>query len=125
MHYYIRVLRKYAVFTGRSGRKEFWYFILFNLIVFFTLDKIGFLLNASVDSSDHSILAEIYNLMILSPVIGVWIRRMHDVNKSGWHMLIPFYNFMLACAAGTTGMNDYGPDPKGGIESNNSPASQP
>ncbi|MNL84287.1 Inner membrane protein YhaI [compost metagenome] len=54
--------------------------------------------------------------MILLPTIGVAIRRMHDVDKSGWHILIPFYNLYLFCKEGTAGMNQYGADPKNQLE---------
>ena len=54
----------------------------------------------------------IYILGVLVPSIGVAVRRMHDVGKSGWYCLIPIYNLILACTEGTPGHNEYGPDPK-------------
>ena len=61
-------------------------------------------------------IANIYQLAILIPSIAVGVRRMHDVNKSGWFLLIPIYNFILAITDGTKGNNTYGPDPKGSGE---------
>jgi uncharacterized membrane protein YhaH (DUF805 family) len=54
----------------------------------------------------------IFSLAILIPSLAVGVRRMHDVNKSGWYVLIPIYNLILACENGTDGPNDYGSDPK-------------
>jgi len=47
------------------------------------------------------------------PSIAVGVRRMHDVGKSGWFLLIPIYNFILAVTPGDVGNNEFGPDPKG------------
>lgn len=54
----------------------------------------------------------IYSLAVLIPGIAVAIRRMHDVGKSGWYILIPIYNLILACTDGDKGQNEYGADPK-------------
>jgi uncharacterized membrane protein YhaH (DUF805 family) len=51
-------------------------------------------------------------LGLIIPYFAVAIRRMHDVNKSGWYCLIPIYNLILFCTRGTTGPNNYGSDPK-------------
>ena len=110
MNYYLDVLKKYAVFKGRARRKEYWMFVLFNIIIGFALGFIEGLLGISRHGS--SVLANIYSLAILLPGIAVSIRRMHDVGKSGWFVLIPIYNLVLACTAGDAGENQYGPDPK-------------
>jgi uncharacterized membrane protein YhaH (DUF805 family) len=106
MKYYMSVLSKYAVFNGRARRSEYWYFTLFSIIasvVLMTLDAV--LGTLYLDT--------IYSLIVLVPSIAVGVRRMHDVNKSGWFILIPVYNLILACTAGDEGDNQYGPDPKG------------
>ena len=54
----------------------------------------------------------LYSLAVLLPSIAVGVRRMHDVGKSGWYILIPIYNFILAVTDGEQGANEYGPDPK-------------
>jgi uncharacterized membrane protein YhaH (DUF805 family) len=51
-------------------------------------------------------------LAIFIPSIAVGVRRMHDVGKSGWFLLIPIYNLILACTDGVQGDNEYGADPK-------------
>ena len=101
MGYYLKVLTNYAKFDGRARRSEYWYFILFNVIITVLFSIIGLRL-----------LSNIYALAVLLPSIGVAIRRMHDVDKSGWFILIPFYNLFLVCTAGTCGENRFGADPK-------------
>ncbi|RYE89849.1 MAG: DUF805 domain-containing protein [Cytophagaceae bacterium] len=61
---------------------------------------------------DSNVPRGLYSLAVLLPSLAVSVRRMHDVNKSGWFILIPFYNFILFCTEGTDGPNEYGPDPK-------------
>ncbi len=105
MNYYITVLQNYANFNGRARRSEYWYFVLFNIIISigigFVAGFIGF-----------TLLSTIYSVGVLVPSIAVAVRRMHDVGKSGWFILIPIYNLVLACSDGDKGDNAYGPDPK-------------
>ncbi len=61
------------------------------------------------------IIATIYSVAVLIPGIAVAVRRMHDVGKSGWFVLIPIYNIILACTNGNTGDNEYGEDPKADV----------
>ena len=107
MDWYLMVLKKYAVFDGRARRKEYWMFFLFNVIIAVVLGVIGGLLG-----DNRGLLANIYSLAVLVPGVAVAIRRMHDIGKSGWFMLIPIYNLILACEDGNRGDNQYGPDPK-------------
>ncbi len=111
MHYYLDVLKKYAVFEGRASRKEYWMFVLANFIVGFILGIISGIVKVAL-KVDISLVIDIYQLAIIIPSISVAVRRMHDVNKNGWYIIIPFYNLVLACTAGTQGMNNYGADPK-------------
>lgn len=90
MNYYLKVLQNYATFTGRARRSEYWYFALFNLIISFGFGFICGLIQVPE-------LANIYTLAIFIPSIAVGVRRMHDVGKSGWFILIPIYNLILAC----------------------------
>lgn len=107
MNYYLKVLSQYADFNGRARRSEYWYFVLFNLIISIA---VGFIAGAI----KMPFLASIYSLGVLLPSIAVAVRRMHDVDKSGWFVLIPIYNLILALTEGTKGSNQYGSDPKGG-----------
>ena len=105
MKWYLEVLKKYAIFEGRSRRTEFWYFVLFDIIIAVLLSLIGLYMNSQL-------IYNLYALAVLLPSIAVAVRRMHDVNKSGWFILIPIYNLVLYCTDGTEGPNKYGSDPK-------------
>jgi uncharacterized membrane protein YhaH (DUF805 family) len=104
MNYYFYVLRNYANFQGRASRKEYWYFVLFNFIFALIIDIIAL-------SIKMPMIYPVYILAILIPSIAVGVRRMHDVNKSGWYIIIPIYSLVLCCTAGTNGENEYGDDP--------------
>jgi uncharacterized membrane protein YhaH (DUF805 family) len=106
MNYFFQALGKYAQFTGRSRRSEYWYFALFSTIISLILTFVG-------TAAKFPLLGNIYSLAVLIPSIAVGVRRMHDVGKSGWFVLIPIYNLILACTDGTSGPNEYGEDPKG------------
>jgi len=112
MEWYIKVVRdNYANFNGRASRQEYWMFFLFNFIFAFAL---GFIegLTGMFGYSDESILANIYSLAVAIPSIAVGVRRMHDTGKSGWFLLIPIYNLILAVTSGESGENKYGAVPE-------------
>ena len=111
LYWYLRVLKKYAVFSGRARRKEFWSFEVFSLLTTFALKVVENLLGLW-SYTDESVLASIYGLGILIPSIAVGIRRMHDSDHSGWFILVPFYNLYLLFIAGTRGTNRFGDDPR-------------
>jgi uncharacterized membrane protein YhaH (DUF805 family) len=107
MHYFTNALKNhYADFTGRARRAEYWYFMLFNVLLSFVFGFVAGMIKLPW-------LASIYTLAVLLPGIAVAVRRMHDVGKSGWFVLIPIYNLILACTEGEKGPNQYGADPKG------------
>lgn len=105
---YISVLKNYANFSGRARRSEYWQFVLANFVVSFVVAFVVGLISPTV----ASFLSMVYTLATLVPTIALCIRRVHDVDKSGWFALIPIYNFILAITEGTQGANQYGPDPK-------------
>jgi uncharacterized membrane protein YhaH (DUF805 family) len=105
MKWYFEVLKKYVQFDGRARRKEYWCFALFSFLV-------SLLLAFADKAMSIQWLGTVYSLAVLLPSIAVGVRRMHDVNKSGWFLLIPIYNLVLALTPGTEGPNRYGTDPK-------------
>jgi len=107
LQYVAAALKKYAVFSGRARRAEFWWFALFSSLISFVAGFIGGYLGFG------NILSILANLFLFLPGLAVSIRRMHDVGKSGWYWLIPIYDFILSVTAGNAGANKYGPDPKG------------
>ncbi len=111
MNWYLTVLKKYATFSGRARRKEYWMFFLFNIIISFVLGIIEGIISGG-NTEGGSIIGNIYSLAVLLPSLAVAVRRMHDVGKSGWFVLIPIYNFILAVTEGDSGSNEYGNDPK-------------
>ena len=109
MEWYIKVVRdNYSNFEGRASRQEYWMFILFNSIFIIALSFIEVFLFGLYSE----LLSNLYALAILVPSIAVGIRRMHDTGKSGWFLLIPFYNFILAVTQGESNSNIYGQAPE-------------
>ncbi len=120
MNWYLTVLKKYTVFSGRARRKEFWMFTLFNMIIAFILGALDGALGFAVSPANIGILGGIYSLAVLIPSIAVMTRRLHDINKSGWWQLIIFVPFIgvivlivFACLEGHPGENRFGANPKG------------
>ncbi len=107
-NYFVKVLKNYANFNGRARRSEYWYYTLFSFII-----SIILIFADQAIGSEEGILGLIFSLGTIIPSIAVGVRRMHDVGKSGWYLLIPIYNLVLACTNGQTGGNEYGDDPKG------------
>lgn len=105
MKYYLSVLKNYSNFKGRARRSEYWYFTLFNGIMIILWATICGLLGQVK-------IANTMSYATLLPGIAVAVRRMHDVGKSGWYLLIPIYNIILCCTDGNRGSNEYGEDPK-------------
>jgi uncharacterized membrane protein YhaH (DUF805 family) len=113
MNWYATVLKKYAVFSGRARRKEYWMFVLFNLIIALVIVFVlGFFGALTGSGSGLSGLVSVYYLAILIPTIAVAVRRMHDTDHSGWWALFPIVNLIFALIEGTQGDNRFGPDPK-------------
>jgi uncharacterized membrane protein YhaH (DUF805 family) len=106
--YFLKVLRNYANFEGRARRSEYWYYTLFYYLFSIPLSFIDMAMESEV-----GMLGLIFALGMIVPSIAVGVRRMHDTGRSGWYLLIPIYNLVLACTNGDTGTNEYGPDPKG------------
>lgn len=115
MEWFLKVVKEhYADFNGRARRKEFWMYYLIYMIGYFALYIVGIIL-AMISSTIGTIIFAIIglaSLALLVPTIAVGVRRMHDVGKSGWFILIPIYNLILWITEGEKGDNQYGPDPK-------------
>jgi uncharacterized membrane protein YhaH (DUF805 family) len=107
-----KCIKNYANFNGRARRSEFWWFYLFTVILSIVATVIDTtILNKGVQ--DIGIVNTTVSLAFLLPSIGAGVRRVHDVGKSGWFILIPIYNIVLFCTNGDAGTNEYGADPKG------------
>ena len=142
MHWMILPLKRYAEFSGRSRRKEFWMFMLLQLIVACVLVILTFVTGGSLAALEGSeaasavaagslsftyILFGIWLLAVIIPSIALNVRRLHDRDMSGWWYLgyivasfVPVVNLIAFVAyvvvmvlPGTPGPNRYGEDPKG------------
>lgn len=111
MKWYVQVWKKYAVFTGRAHRTEYWMFVLFNLIISIGLELIEGILGGATNT-DQSVLSTIYSLAILIPSIAVGVRRMHDTDHSGLWVIVPIVNLIFSVTKGTEGENRFGHPPK-------------
>jgi uncharacterized membrane protein YhaH (DUF805 family) len=135
MNWYIRVLKKYAVFSGRARRKEYWMFFLFNFIfvlVAMLLDVLIFGMTFLEQFFTYGVFAltplftftpfvisTVYQVAVLVPGLAASVRRLHDVGKSGWYLFIglipiagPIWLLVLLCLDSQPGANEYGPNPK-------------
>ncbi len=127
MDWFLEAVKKYADFSGRARRKEYWMFTLFTLLIEFGLAAAGVLLGSAVSHSTGSsagfiFLAPVYLfiLAMIIPSLAVVVRRLHDLGKSGWWYFIcfvPFVGgiilFVFMCLDSQPGPNLYGPNPKG------------
>ena len=121
MDWYLKVLKQYADFNGRARRKEYWMFVLFNIIfgtIAMVLDNV---LGIAMDSMGYGPIYGLYVIVVLIPSIAVSVRRLHDLGKSGWMLLIALipiigaiWLLILFVKEGEQGENEYGPDSKEG-----------
>lgn len=109
---YLSVLKKYAVFSGRASRREYWTFVILNFIIIFLLELVEGMI------WDGRILSAFYSLFVMIPGLAVFVRRLHDTNRSGWWFfisLIPLIGavvlFVFTIQSGTPGQNRYGHPP--------------
>lgn len=118
MNWYFAVLKKYAVFSGRARRKEYWMYSLFNIIILIALGVVEGIAGSNPESGG-GVLTLLYFLAVIFPSLAVTVRRLHDTGKSGWWALIGlvpmigaivFLVFMVQ--DGHAGDNQYGPNPK-------------
>jgi uncharacterized membrane protein YhaH (DUF805 family) len=128
MDWYLMVWKKYAQFDGRSRRKKYWMFILFNILAIMVLAGIG---GAGMAMSEDNgafmfIPFGVYALAAIIPSLAVATRRFHDIGKSGWMLvllivlgIIPFVGIVCSviqivflCQDSQPEVNQYGPNPK-------------
>jgi len=119
MNWYLQVLKKYAVFSGRARRKEYWMFSLFNILFAGAAIVIDNLLDLTVLRLPYGVFYFVYAFAIFIPSLAVSVRRLHDVGKSGWMLfisLIPLVGgiwLLVLLVTDSEGENKYGPNPKG------------
>jgi uncharacterized membrane protein YhaH (DUF805 family) len=115
MHWYLHALRNYANFAGRARRSEYWYFVLVNIAFALGLNLLDMLVRATLGTGPFVML---YGLVMFVPGIAVSIRRLHDIDRSGWWLLlalVPVLGLVLIwfmATDGNGGSNRYGHNPK-------------
>ena len=119
MKYFFLAFKKWNDINGRANLKEFWYFVLFSLIFSLLIGFVdGILMVISgqeITDDSLGVLGIIYSILIFIPNITITVRRLHDVNKSGWNLLWYItiigilFILILNVLKGTEGDNKYGP----------------
>ena len=119
MNWYLEVLKKYAVFSDRARRKEYWFFTLFNIIISIVLTVIDGVVGSFSPEAGMGFLGGIYALAVLIPAIAVSVRRLHDTERSGWWLLIALVPLigtlvllLFMVQDSKPGQNQYGANPK-------------
>ena len=119
MYWYLTVVKNYAGFSGRARRKEYWMFLLFNMIFAFVAAIIDNVVGTASPELGYGVFYGLYTLAMIIPGIAVIVRRLHDVGKSGWMyfiVLIPFVGviwlLVLLLTDSDAGENQYGQNPK-------------
>jgi uncharacterized membrane protein YhaH (DUF805 family) len=119
MSWFVEALKNYAIFSGRSRRKEYWFFVLFVVVISIVINMIDGLIGTYESSAGIGLLSGIFSLAILIPSIAVSVRRLHDIDRSGWWVLISLVPLIGAVVLlvfhlqdSTPGRNRYGSNPK-------------
>ena len=119
MKYFLYCLQHYADFTGRARRSEYWYFVLFNFIVSILIGLSFGVIAGILDMPALVYLAYLWSLAVFIPSLAVSVRRLHDIGRSGWWLLlslIPLVGAIILiiwhCTDSQPGANQYGPNPK-------------
>ena len=120
MKYYLHVLKNFANFNGRARRKEYWMYILFYYLILMLLVFLDNLFKITINEFiPYGPLTIVYLLFSMIPTLAVAVRRLHDIGKSGWWMLIslvPFIGgiwlFILLVTDSQLEENIYGKNPK-------------
>jgi uncharacterized membrane protein YhaH (DUF805 family) len=128
--WYVKVLKQYVDFSGRARRREYWMFVLINVVILIVLSLIDTLLGTGgfratsgggsfYAANSLGLLSGLYTLAVLLPSIAVTVRRLHDTDRTGWWILLGFIPIIggivllvFYVLEGTRGPNRYGPDPK-------------
>ncbi|MGZ8137114.1 MAG: DUF805 domain-containing protein [Methylococcaceae bacterium] len=119
MNWYLEVFKKYAVFSGRAGRQEYWYFTLFNILVGILLRVMDQITGNLDYETGLGLLSTFYSLVVLIPATAVLVRRLHDTDRSAWWLLIVLVPLIgelvllvFTIQDSQPGNNQYGANPK-------------
>ncbi|MFT6274111.1 MAG: uncharacterized membrane protein YhaH (DUF805 family) [Halioglobus sp.] len=113
MQYFTNALKKYADFSGRATRQEYWMYILFYMVFYIVLAMVGGVLGLSI-------LTTVFSLGLLVPTISLAARRLHDTGRTGWWQLLSLVPIVgsivliVFLVQDSHDDNPYGPNPKMG-----------
>jgi uncharacterized membrane protein YhaH (DUF805 family) len=120
MNWYLDALKKYAVFNGRSHRKAYWLFVLFNMLIAIGLAIVDSMAGTFDQETGFGLFGALYALAVFLPGLAITVRRLHDTSRSGWWallVLIPVLGALVLIVFmvldSHPGTNEYGPNPKG------------
>lgn len=115
MYWYLKALKQYADFSGRARRKEYWMFVLFNVIFAIVAMILDNILGLTIGDLTYGVFYFLYGLTVLIPGLAVAVRRLHDIGKSGWMILITIipligaiWLLVLLMTDSNPGENEYG-----------------
>jgi len=119
MNWWLTAMKKYAVFNGRARRKEYWMFTLFNVIFSIVAIVLDNILGTASEDLGYGLIYGLFGLAIIIPTLAITVRRLHDIGKSGWWILISLipiiggiWLFVLTVTDSQPGDNQYGANPK-------------
>ena len=123
MKWFLEALtKKYATFEGRARRSEYWYFVLFYVLVIFVLVIVDGLAGTFSEEAEIGLFSGLFMLATILPSLAVMVRRLHDTDRSGWWVLINLIPIVGALVLlvftvldSQPGTNRFGPNPKGVI----------
>lgn len=119
MNYFVECMKKYATFSGRARRKEYWMFVLGYVVLYFIAAIIDGMMSGGNPENVSMIFTLLVSLALFLPSLAVLVRRLHDTDRSGWWVLVNFIPLIgqlvllvFVCLEGTKGDNRFGEDPK-------------
>lgn len=119
MNWFITSLKKYADFTGRSRRKEYWFFVLFQILFGILAIILDVVLGTTIGFLPYGYIYILYIVGLFIPSLSVTVRRLHDIGRSGWWFLLAFVPLVgqiiilvFMFLDSEPGANKWGPNPK-------------
>ncbi len=121
MKWFLDALKnKYATFEGRARRQEYWYFVLFYVLLIVALAIVDNIVGTFNDEAGFGLLSALFVLATFIPTLAVTVRRLHDTDRSGWWVLLEFVPIIgglvllvFMVLDSQPGANRFGPNPKG------------
>ncbi|MDB5778452.1 MAG: hypothetical protein JWP79_803 [Polaromonas sp.] len=122
MNWFLIALKKYATFSGRAQRAEYWYYFLFYVLLVVSVSIVDAMTGSYSSASGMGMLGMLLTVGLLIPSLAVGVRRLHDTGRSGWWLLLAFIPvvgaivlLVFAVQDSSPGDNAYGPCPKGNV----------